>query len=59
MIPSWLAAVVIAVVTVAFGITFGLQFVLPGYKPETAIYGLFGAVVTYLTFMGRRNGDSP
>lgn len=57
MIPHWLAAVVIVVVTIAFAVTFGLQFVIEGYEPETAIYGMFAAIVAAAFAQSRKGGD--
>lgn len=52
-------AVVVVVVTVAVLCvgTFVAQFLVDGYRPETAIYGMFAAIVTYMTWSGRQGGD--
>lgn len=56
MISPRLAAAVIVVVTLAFAATFIAQFLIPGYEPETAIYGMFAAIVA-AAFAQRRKDD--
>lgn len=45
-LPTWLATTIIIVVTIAFAINFGAQF-MPGstYSPDPAIYGVFMGIV--------------
>jgi hypothetical protein len=57
VVPPVIAGVVIVAVTIAFIVTFTMQFIIPDYQPETAIYGLFGAIVSYVAWTGKKSGE--
>lgn len=64
MIPKVLLNAVIVLVSVTFAANYLLQFVVPDYKSDPAIIGVFGAVVGAALALSRRdtkppkNGDS-
>lgn len=45
MIPPRIANGVIVLVSIVFAINFGAQFVIPSYKPDPYIYGVFMTLV--------------
>lgn len=56
-LPPKLAAGIVIIVAAAFIITFSAQFIIPGYEPETAIYGMF-SMIAVAAFSQRRKGGN-
>ena len=56
VVPPAIVGAVVVVVVVMVAATFLAQFFVDGYRPETAIYGMGAAVVTYVLATGRKGG---
>jgi hypothetical protein len=58
MLPKSVVIGVVIVVSLMFAANFFAQFVISGYRPDPAINGLFGTLVTSTLFLTRRSNDS-
>lgn len=55
MIPKALANAIIVLVSIAFAMNFGAVFIVPGWRPDPYIYGIFMTVVGGSFALRQRN----
>lgn len=59
MIPKILLNIIIILVSVIFAANYVLQFVVPDYKSDPAIIGVFGAVAGAAFALSMRSNSRP